>query len=110
MPFPPGLAIIEPINGMYCLLEVEATGCGTCDMLPGLLEVAAAGCGARGMLPRNNEGVNVEGPTMDVVPGVGLARLRLERNSACVKLSGSGGSQVVATGVGGGLAGRGVPM
>ena len=99
-----------PVNpGMCRLREVEATGCETCDALPGLLEVVAAGCGARGMLPGNGEGVNVEGATMDVVPGVGLARLRLERNSASVKLSGSGGSQLVAIGVGGGPAGRGAP-
>ena len=92
------------------LPEVEATGCDACGALPGLLEVVATGCGARGMLPGNNEGVNIAGPTVDVVPGVGLAGLRLERNNVNMKLSNNGGSNLVVTGVGGGPAGRGVPM
>ena len=90
-----------PVNpGMGRLPEVEATGCEACDALPGLLEVVAAGCGARGMPPGNDEGEKFVGPTVGVVPGVGLAGLILERNSVCRKLSGSGG----------GPAGLGVPM
>ena len=54
-------------------MEVEATGCEACDVLPRLLEVAAAGCEARGMLPEiSAEGVGIAGPTVGVVPGVGV--------------------------------------
>ena len=91
--FPPGLAVIEPMNGNDWLLEVEATGCG-----------------ARGMLPTGMEGVYIE-PTVGTVPGVGTTVVALpERNSVCVKLSGNGGPKLGITGADVGPAGLGVPM
>ena len=79
--FPPGLAVIEPMNSSDWLLEVEATGCG-----------------ARGVLPVGIEGVYIE-PAVGTVPGMGLAVAALPvRNSVCIKLSGSGGSNLGSTG------------
>ena len=61
-------------------------------------EVEATGCGARGMLPVGMEGVYIE-PAVGTVPGVGLAVAALPvRNSVCIKLSGSGGSNLGSTG------------
>ena len=80
-------------------------------MLQGLLEVVATGCETRGMLRENNiEGVNIAGPTMGVVPGVGVAGLRRVRNNVCIKLSGNGGFSPIVAGVDGGPAGLGVPI
>ena len=80
-PFPPGLAIIEPMIG-----------------IDGLREVEASGCGARGVLPVGMEGVYIE-PAVGTVPGVGLAVAALPvRNSVCIKLSGNGGSNLGSTG------------
>ena len=91
--FPPGLAVIEPMNGIDWLLEVEATGCG-----------------ARGVLPAGMEGVYIE-PAVGTVPGVGTAVVALPaRNSVCIKLSGNGGSKLGITGADVGPAGLGVPM
>ena len=81
IPFPPGLAIIEPMIGIDGLREVEASGCGAC-----------------GVLPVGMEGVYIE-PAVGTVPGVGLAVAALPvRNSVCIKLSGSGGSNLGSTG------------
>ena len=61
-------------------------------------EVEATGCEARGMLPVGMEGVYIE-PAVGTVPGVGLAVEALPvRNSVCIKLSGSGGSNLGNTG------------
>ena len=77
-------------------------------MSSGLLEVTVTGCGTRGMLPVDDmEGVDITGPAVGVVPGVGVAGLGLLLNNVCIKLSGSGR---FATVVGRGPAGSRVPV